>query len=428
MSCRGSLEYTCPSHGGWGMVRIGMLIPESHQLFVCPSACGRHGALGAVKQGFKDRLSYLYLEESDIISGYDNAIYEAVEEMLKRLKKRPKVILVFVSCLDDLIGTDCDAVIDELSMRHQDIQFRMGHMNPIATDSDEPPLVSIWKNVYSLMECNVQNRKPAINMLGNYVPVHENSEIHTVMNTLGVKVQHIGNFTNYEELRDMGNNALNLLVSSKVEKVAKLLKRTQGIEYATAHITYDFDEIRKNYQLILDKLEATGVVTMGNEEKSAIESILNESEQKAKEAIATAREKVGNRPIYVDYSAFGKSLEVARFFYEHGFNIQRVYEKDIDEDSEIYQWLSKKTDIEIIKANHHSTVNKWVKQNASMNDDISVGMEAAYISGSRHVAPVFQNEGMYGYHGVCFLMEKLVEAMKEEADLETVINHVGLVV
>ena len=50
MSCRGSLEYTCPSHGGWGMVRIGMLIPESHQLFVCPSACGRHGALGAIQK------------------------------------------------------------------------------------------------------------------------------------------------------------------------------------------------------------------------------------------------------------------------------------------------------------------------------------------------------------------------------------------
>ena len=70
------LEYTCPSHGGWGMVRTGMLVPESHQLFICPSACGRHGALGAVKQGFKKRLSYLYLEESDIVSGYDQAIVE----------------------------------------------------------------------------------------------------------------------------------------------------------------------------------------------------------------------------------------------------------------------------------------------------------------------------------------------------------------
>ena len=130
------------------MVRIGMMIPECHQLFVCPSACGRHGALGAVQQGFKDRLSYLYLEQSDIISGYDNAMIEAVGEVLNRLEKRPKGILVFVSCIDDLIGTDGDAVIAELSERFPDIQFRMGHMNPISTDSDEPPLVTTWKSVY----------------------------------------------------------------------------------------------------------------------------------------------------------------------------------------------------------------------------------------------------------------------------------------
>ena len=200
MSCRGSLEYTCPSHGGWGMVRIGMLIPESHQLFVCPSACGRHGALGAIQQGFKNRLSYLYLEESDIISGYDNAMCEAVGELLERLPKRPKVIVVFVSCLDDLIGTDCDAVIDELSFRYPDIQFRMGHMNPISNNSDEPPLVSTWKSVYSLMKRSADKPVLAINMIGNYVPVHEDSEILQVMGTIGMKVCHIGNMKQFRTI------------------------------------------------------------------------------------------------------------------------------------------------------------------------------------------------------------------------------------
>ena len=66
-TCGSSLHYCSPAHGGWGIVRVGMLIPESYQLFVCPSACGRHGALGAVKQGNKKRLSYLYIDEADII-------------------------------------------------------------------------------------------------------------------------------------------------------------------------------------------------------------------------------------------------------------------------------------------------------------------------------------------------------------------------
>ena len=490
MSCRGSLEYTCPSHGGWGMVRIGMLIPECHQLFVCPSACGRHGALGAIQQGFKDRLSYLYLEESDIISGYDNAIGEAVEELLKRLPKTPKVILIFVSCLDDLIGTDGDAVIEELSVRFPDIRFRMGHMNPISTDSDEPPLVTTWKSVYSLMEWNGNLRKPAINMIGNYVPIHKDSELLEVMKALGVEVHHIGNYNTYEELKDMGNHYLNLLLSSKVEKVGQLLERTQKIKYLNGHITYDFREIRENYRALFEKLEEIALengnkelegmeekfiykkaldVEVENAEKNKntildgmssekissekmqlVAKILTEAEKKAKEAIAKAKEVVGEREIYVDYSAFGKPLEAAKFLKEQGFHVRRVYVKDIDEENEVYQWLTKETDIEVIKANHHVTVNKWraktgnschcasqkeVKKQGEKGelesmeaDSISIGMEAAYISGSPHVVPVFQNEGMYGFHGVKLLMEKLVEAAEKEADIEEVIRKAGLVV
>ena len=455
MSCRGSLEYTCPSHGGWGMVRIGMMIPECHQLFVCPSACGRHGALGAVQQGFKDRLSYLYVEQSDIISGYDNAMIEAVGEVLNRLKKRPKVILVFVSCIDDLIGTDGDAVIAELEERYPDIKFRMGHMNPISTDSDEPPLVTTWKSVYSLMEWNGEQRIPAINMLGNYVPVHKESEIYTLMKLLGMEVHHIGDYTTYEELRDMGNHYINLLVSPKVEKVGQLLEKTEKIQYQNGHITCDFEEIRENYKVLLQRLatiaegdENREVLAQIKEKETEIKAILKKAEDEAKKAIAKAKETVGNRPIYIDYSAFGKPLEAGKFLCEQGFSVKKVYVKDLDEENEAYQWLLKETEAEIIKANHHVTVNTWRSKRGLEKDDtnnvcekcnadnssvdepdkgIAIGMEAAYISGSTHIVPMFQTEGMYGVYGVTLLMERLCEAAEKEADIEEIIRQAGLV-
>ena len=93
MSCcfENTLHYSSPGHGDWGVVRIGMLAPESVQLFVCPSACGRHVAIGAMKQGLKDRLFYLYVSQSDIVDGYDPLIPEAVKNVLEALKKQPKV-------------------------------------------------------------------------------------------------------------------------------------------------------------------------------------------------------------------------------------------------------------------------------------------------------------------------------------------------
>ena len=80
------LRYICPGNGGWGMVRIAMMIPESYELFVSPAACGRHGALGAVQHGIRDRLSYYFVEEKDIIEGYDAAVIDAADLLLLDIK------------------------------------------------------------------------------------------------------------------------------------------------------------------------------------------------------------------------------------------------------------------------------------------------------------------------------------------------------
>ena len=424
MSCRNSLEYTCPSHGGWGMVRIGMLVPESHQIFVCPSACGRHGALGAIKQGLKQRLSYLYLDESDVISGYDGVIYDAVEELLERLQERPKVIIVFVSCLDDLIGTDGDAVIAELSERYSDIQFRMGHMNPIQSDSDEPPLVNTWKNVYSLMEHTATGHKRGINLLGNYVPLHEMSEFVEVMKYLDIEVFHIGNLKTYAELKNMGNNALNLLLTPPVEKVAKLLKEEQGIDYLKSPVNYNIAEIRDSYEKLFAKLMELHLIEKEDSRLIAVKNLLAESEKKALAAIQKTKIIIGDRKINIDYSAFTNPFSAAKFFYENGFCIQNIYAKDIDERDADYIWVKENTDIEVIKINKHDIVNRWKDR----EDSISIGLEAAYVSGSKHVVSVFQDEKMYGYYGVCLLMEKLAVCILKDADLEQVIEEAGLVV
>ena len=130
------LHYSSPAHGGWGVVRMGHLLPESYQLFVSPAACGRHGAIGAYMQGRKQRVSYLYLEEDDIVSGgYEELIADAAIELLEHLEhagKLPKVLMIFVSCIDDLLGTDHEAIVQTLSEKRPDVRFTFCHMNPIS--------------------------------------------------------------------------------------------------------------------------------------------------------------------------------------------------------------------------------------------------------------------------------------------------------
>ena len=137
-----------------------------------------------------------------------------------------------------------------------------------------------------------------------------------------------------------------------------------------------------------------------------------------------AKEKVGERRISLDYSAFFRPLKAARFLLKQGFCIDGIYMKDIDTEDEDYRWFTENTDIQIIKVNGADMVNKW----KTKGEGIAIGMEAAYVTGSEHVVVMFQDEEMYGYHGVCRLMKMLCDCLEEKTDLEQTIQRIGLVV
>ena len=61
-----NLCFCSAAFGSWGIVRLGSLVPECKMLFVCPYSCGRHNSIGAIKHGYKDRISYLFIDEKDI--------------------------------------------------------------------------------------------------------------------------------------------------------------------------------------------------------------------------------------------------------------------------------------------------------------------------------------------------------------------------
>lgn len=108
-----TLHYVSPSHGGWGVVRIAALVPESHHLFVCPFACGRHTALGGEMNGIKEQVSYLFIDEADIISGdYEQMIINGVDDLLRALTRYPRC---FSS--SQLVWTICLALTMSLSLR-----------------------------------------------------------------------------------------------------------------------------------------------------------------------------------------------------------------------------------------------------------------------------------------------------------------------
>ncbi|MGL6220769.1 MAG: nitrogenase component 1 [Lacrimispora sphenoides] len=413
-----TLHYTSPAHGGWGVVRLAMLVPESYQLFVCPFACGRHGALGAIGHGLKDRLSYLYIDESDIVSGgYEDLIPEAVAELLETLEKKPKVLMIFVSCLDDLLGTDHESILAVLREQHKDVRFTFCHMNPITLDTDNPPPVNIRRKMYGLLEPS-EGKMRQVNLIGNPVQIRPESELFAFLQAMGIhQVNHIAQFETFEAYQQMAAAQWNLVTAPPGVKAAMDMKERLNIDFELAYTNYREEDILNTYERLMEKLA----------DKENVRFDLETYQRKARQAVMEAREAARNRPVFIDDTAVIFPFAAARAFIEAGFHVAGIFARTVGEAEKKHaDWIHEHMpEIQIINPIGYDIPSKI---GVFPKDGIAIGFEAAYVTRSRHVYGLVNNEGNFGFDGIIRLMQGLVHAVQVEEDLETLIKNYGLVI
>lgn len=414
-----TLHYTSPGHGGWGIIRVAALIPESHLMFICPSACFRHGALGAMQHGYKDRTSYLYITPADIVVGYDSLILEGAEELLKK-DKTIKVLFLFVPCLDDFIGTDMEAIAAEVQKKHPGIVVRACHMNPIAVETKRPPLVTTMQAMFSTIETNRPASEDAVNLMGSFAPIAQECELFEFLGDYGISVRQLADYSKYEQFCEMGRSKYNLVLKPGGKFAAEYMDRQFGTRSVQSMLTYDLEEIRQTY-------EELGKLLEQNHQKAAQPQFHPEIlEKETKAVIARAAEKLGQIPVSVSDSAVIRPFALAKALLKYGFSVKEVISQDVlDIDREAYEYLCENyPEITVTQPGHHRSAVRE-NQNTHM---VSIGFEGAYLRQSDYVVDLSGDEGMYGYHGVRRLMEMLEKSVEEKADLRKMIEEYGAVV
>ena len=415
MSCcdfGSSLHYVSPAHGGWGVVRVAALIPESHMLFVAPFACGRHGALGGEINGIKDRISYLYIDEGDIISGgYEDLIPDAVNELFGFLEKRPKVLVLFVTCLDDLLGTDHVQLQRRLRERHPDVRFISCHMNPISMDTKFPPGVTLQNNIYSLLEKREQ-RVDAINLIGNNVPISRDCELFKIMADNGYSVRHITDFESFEGFLTMAESRLNLRLSQPAKYACEQMEKNLGIKCIDALATYDIDEIKGFYSALGSALGFTPD-TAKYEESARCET-------------ERALSIIGDCPIALDYQAVKKPYTLAKALLRYGFNVRLIMADGLGAiEKGAYEYIKQEhPEIKILNAIHPDQV----KFESRGEDCLCIGFDCGYATGSDRVVDLMDDETLFGFRGLEMLMKSMVKAYESSGNLKAMIDDAGLVV
>ena len=101
------LEYSSPARGTWNIVHTGMLIPQSHQIFVCAQGCLRGVVLTAAEMNALDRYSAVMIREENVLDGaMEELMIEGVSDVLQKLPYRPRAVLLFISCQHFFLAYD----------------------------------------------------------------------------------------------------------------------------------------------------------------------------------------------------------------------------------------------------------------------------------------------------------------------------------
>lgn len=412
-----SLHYTSPAHGGWGVLKTGQLIPESYHLFVSPAACGRHGALAARLEGRNRAVSYYHLTEQSIVSGdYEKEILSAVDYLLQRLTKqgrRPRVFSVFVSCIDDLLGTDLDALTAQLSAEFPDIRFISCHMNPTTTDTGIPPAVNIQNKIYSVLEPCAE-RDGGVNLIGNLQAIRPESELFAILKGMGAQpIRHISDFAHFDDYQSMAKSRLNLVLAPSGKYASAQMEEKLGIPYLMALTAFCPENITETYQRIAEKLGAPC-------------PSLEEMEQKARKSLCDTAKALNGIPVIVDGEAVTRPFEFARALLENGVSVHAVYEQKLKpSDRKDFEWLREKHPEIPIRQTLHP---KQSERDSEAVDCVAVGYSAGYLSGAKHVADIGGQNGLYGYHGVYTLMDLIREAAETETDMRRLLEDAVLVI
>ncbi|MDR1367542.1 MAG: hypothetical protein LBJ76_02350 [Candidatus Accumulibacter sp.] len=411
----GCLHYCAPTHGGWGVIRAALLVPEMYMLFVCPEACGRHGSIAACEHGGKDRVGYLCLEEDEIAMGrYEQSLRDAVPVLMERLKIRPRAFLIVVSCIDDLLGTDYEQMLADFEEEFR-IPFSIGRMNPISLDGKLPPGKRIQRDMYDFIKKPAE-RDDSVCLLGAFQPIDEDSEIREFLRANGLpSLLHISECGNFDDYQKLGRARLNLVVRPEGTEAAKNLREKNGTPFIFAPVAFSESAIRERYAKIGDFLESPFPCD------AAI--------ARRKEAEKRVLAKVGQKTIAIDNSATCSPFDLARALCEAGFNVSEIFTQKLPAfDRPAYNWLAENAPgIRVTSPEHHS--NSWLRADEP-TADIAIGFTAAYLSRAPGVVPTAFDEGMYGHHGLRMLLgciERAVEGLAHES-LETMVREYGLVV
>ena len=243
-----TLAFNSPGAEGFGVKRAGLAVPDSIMLIVAPGCCGRNTSLISSMREYDNRFFYLMMDETDIVTGrHLKKIPKAVEEICNCCEKRPSVVMICITCVDALLGTDMERVCRKAEER-AGLPVRPCYMYALTREGRKPPMVHVRQSLYSLLEPK-KKKGNVVNLLGFFSPLIDECELYDLLHSAGVKTIHeISRCKDYEEYQTMSEANFNLVLHPEARFAAEDFHNRLQIPFIELRRLYQTDKIASQYQ------------------------------------------------------------------------------------------------------------------------------------------------------------------------------------
>lgn len=414
------LEFNSPAHGNWNIVHTGMLVPEAHQIYVCADNCMRGVVLTAAEMTAADRFSFVIVEEKDLLGGnLEDVTIEGVTDVLNRLDKKPKAVLLFTVCLHHFLGSDLDRIYGELEKRFPEIFFMRCFMDPIMQKTGPTPDQKLRLAMYDAVPEREADPR-CVTVLGSDFALDEGADICRLLKKNGIRLRETPACETWEDYQKLGEGSLILNGYPAGKFGTEKQARRLGRPFLYLPGSFDYEEIQEQEEKLLGMLEQQNNRKTGEIKGLDIEKEIRECE----EALSHAHQIIGDTPIAVDYLFHPRPLGLTKLLLTHKFQVQSVFLDSISpEEKEVFFWLKENyPELKLI-----STIRPEMRVRTRQQSEkiLAIGQKAAWFTGSRNFVNMVQGGGLWGFDGIRHTAQLMVEAFHEEKDPEDLIVRKG---
>ena len=388
-----TLAFNSPGAEGFGVKRAGLAVPGSIMLIVAPGCCGRNTSMISSMKEYNNRFFYLCMDETDIVTGrHLKKIPKAVASICESLEKKPSVVMICITCVDALLGTDMERVCRKAEEK-AGLPVRPCYMYALTREGRKPPMVHVRQSLYSLLEPGHKK--------GNVVNLVDDCELYTLLQEAGVKTIHeISRCEDFEEYKKMSEANFNLVLHPEARFAAEDFHDRLKIPFIELRRLYQIDKIGSQYQ-------AFGAAL-------GIEFHAEEQKKQAQKAIESFR-KVCPDPVFaVGECANADPFELSLALVKYGFKVAEIYGTITGENFIYIRQLKKLSPQTKIFSNMEPTMLYYDPTESGVT--LTIGKDACYYHPNTKGIHWNEERQPFGYAGVRRLFEALELAVTELAE------------